>query len=138
MATLGGSVLSVDMDAAADIRWRRSLGKPIFSTPAVLGDSGTVIVATAGGSLVALGGASGELLWQLELDRPIFSSPCVLRCPGDAEDLIALGCHDASVKIVASSTGTVREAFATASPVFASPSAVVVGRSARSPGPSAP
>ena len=68
--------------AAADIggrvaspRWTFKTGGPIWSSPAVAGDS--VYFGSADGSVYALDASSGKVLWQFETAGPVYGSPTV-------------------------------------------------------------
>lgn len=69
---------------ALTMAWRRQMGAPIFAAPAVLAETGQVIVATAAGSVtsfLASGDSSHSLLTFNSTSKvfPFYSSICCLK-----------------------------------------------------------
>lgn len=119
VATTKGRVLALDSGAADSASgegissgsvtrhpvavWEHMLPAPCFSTPAVCGDTGSVVLGCVDGGLYCLA-STGEKLWvSREGMKPVFASPCLLPLPIGSSALgkdlvgrphVVWGCHD--------------------------------------------
>uniref|UniRef100_A0A8D0LCY2 Aminoadipate-semialdehyde dehydrogenase n=1 Tax=Sphenodon punctatus TaxID=8508 RepID=A0A8D0LCY2_SPHPU len=113
IATLGGLLWAVN-PALGDKIWKRSCGKPLFSSPRC--NEHYVCVGCVDGKLYCFN-HSGEKVWQFSTNGPIFSSPCMSSC---AKQEIFFGSHDCCV-YCCNMEGDLRWKFETTSSVYATP-----------------
>lgn len=80
VATNRGKAFSIRA-GTGEVRWRRTLGGVVASSPAVYtlpGGRRGVLFTTMAGDVVALAPATGGVMWRLRLRSPIESSPLVV------------------------------------------------------------
>jgi outer membrane protein assembly factor BamB len=98
--------------------WKRSLGKPVHSSPTV--QSGVLYVGSADGSLYALHTSNGSIAWKFGTGGPITSSPAVFT-QKNGTLTIYIGSGDTNVYAVRASDGHRLWAFKTGGAVESSP-----------------
>ncbi|XP_078254494.1 beta-alanine-activating enzyme [Rhinoraja longicauda] len=92
VATLGESLIAVNPDSGSTV-WKRSCGKPLFSSPQCT--SRSVYVGCVDGSLHCFS-HNGDQLWQFSTGGPIFSSPCIYHFSATKQKII-FGSYDSFV-----------------------------------------
>ncbi|XP_032885002.1 beta-alanine-activating enzyme isoform X2 [Amblyraja radiata] len=92
VATLGESLIAVNPDSGSTV-WKRSCGKPLFSSPQCT--SRSVYIGCVDGSLHCFS-HNGDQLWQFSTGGPIFSSPCIYHFSATKQKII-FGSYDSFV-----------------------------------------
>ncbi|XP_055491682.1 beta-alanine-activating enzyme isoform X2 [Leucoraja erinacea] len=92
VATLGESLIAVNPDSGSTV-WKRSCGKPLFSSPQCT--SRSVYIGCVDGSLHCFS-HNGDQLWQFATRGPIFSSPCIYHFSATKQKII-FGSYDSFV-----------------------------------------
>ncbi|CAN8006314.1 unnamed protein product [Ixodes hexagonus] len=101
-ASLVGTVVCIDPGNGKAL-WKQSVGKPVFSSPAV-SECG-LCVCSVGGKVYLMDFFSGNMLWIASTDGPIFSSPVFVK---GEQPSIVIGCHDSDVYLISARDGTLR------------------------------
>ncbi|XP_050703998.1 beta-alanine-activating enzyme-like [Eriocheir sinensis] len=114
-ATLDGVLCGVDK-SSGDVKWKVTLKKPIFSSPAAY--SCGVVFGTVRGEVLSYS-LTGTFLWQYETKGSIFSSPFILKL-GDKLEVIAIGSHDKCVYFL-THLGELMAKYCGGSPVYGTP-----------------
>ncbi|XP_076467763.1 beta-alanine-activating enzyme-like [Babylonia areolata] len=96
-ATLGGHVTAVSAATGTAV-WSVSLGKPVFSSPAVHG--GLLLVACVDSCLHCLSSTTGLKMWTYRTEAPIFSSPVITTTCQGLTPCILLGSHDSCLHCI--------------------------------------
>ena len=124
VGTLGGDLLSISTESTnqGQLRWTTSLGKPLFSSPAVwkpstLESPEMVYIGCVDGSVSCFDNGSGQQQWKVFTTKPVFSSPCVETTTGR----ILIGSHDGCVYCLHPQTGSILWRSSLGSPVYSSP-----------------
>ena len=103
VGTHGGYLLSVS-GKSGTLEWRRNLGGPVFSSPALLSNN-SIVVGTVGHTVCCVS-RDGIVLWSYDTGTPVFSSPCILYTN---REFILIGTYDKSVLCLDSSGSLVWE-----------------------------
>lgn len=96
LATVEGAIICMTNEIE---KWKLTTRRPMFSTPAILGDS-SIVVGSHDGILRCCNGKDGTILWEEDLEAVIFSSPLILN----------LNCNygfDLSLAVVATTAGDI-------------------------------